>query len=194
MKRSTIALCLALASITVALAACGSTTTNPATPSGAPATSGAPTSSAAPPTAAEFKAYVDALKPVVAQVQASSTALSASLAKLTPKPGNGWDTVAIELTQQGVFLGQASDALAKITPPAAFAELQNQAIQGLLLRADAVRAVGSMIAGRTFDPNKIDPAVATQLKQASAVTEPWKKALSEQSAALGVPLPWTWQK
>jgi hypothetical protein len=183
MKRRTIALSLALATIALALAACGSKTTSPAT------SSGAPVSSAAPPTAAEFKAYVTAIKPVIEKARMADAVLQDTLAKLSQKPNNSWDTAATNLTQQGVFLGQASDALAAVTPPPAFAELNKQAVQGLLLQEDVMRAIGSLLAARTFDPQKIDPGITVELKQAGALIAPWRLALNDHASAFGMPVP-----
>ena len=191
MKRSTVALCLVAALLALAAVGCGSKTASPTTPSGASTSSGAPSGSL---TAAQFKAYVDAVKPVVVKAQMAGKVLKGTLRGLSTKPNNSWDTAAINLTQQGVFLGQAADALAAVTAPAAFTETNKQAVQALLLEEDAMRAIGSLLAARNFNALKIDPGLTGELKQAGVLQAAWRKALDEQSTALAVPLPWTWQK
>jgi membrane-bound lytic murein transglycosylase B len=194
MKRRTIDLSFALAAVVLALAACGSTTTIPATSSGAPTASGAPAASASPPTAEEFKAYVDAVKPVIVKWQTAGKVLRATLSGLHPKPNNSWDTAAIDVTQQGVFLRQASDALAKVTPPPAFAETNKQAVQSLLLQADAIRTIGSFLASRQFKPGAIDRSLTSQLNRSGVRQLAWINALNIQASALGMPMPWPIKK
>ena len=167
---SLIAAALAVLTIAVVVAGCGSTT-----PTEAPSTIYPESSPTSGPAA--LKAYLNDAKGVLTDLSTTAASVPDAVAGMSKKPDSTWSTAATDLQDVSTQLGDEAAALAALQPPESLQPVQDVVVKGIEAAQTAVDKLAAAL-------EKGESTAATKQAQIQSTIDSVKSQIQSMSDML----------